>query len=67
MCKENLYAKMEKLKVQIFRCTRQILKVSPHGRAVSVGQTLLPYKAKEDDVIYVETRKVDIVTNSGTR
>ena len=42
------------------------LKVRPHGRTVSVGQTLLPYKAKEDDVINVETREVDMVTNSGT-
>ena len=43
-------------------------KVCPHGRTVSVGQTLLLYhKAKEDDVISVETRKVDIVANSGTR
>ena len=40
----------------------------PHGRAVSVGQTLLPYhEAKEDDVISLETREVDMVKNSGTR
>ena len=29
MCKENLYAKMEKLEEQICRCTRQGLKVMP--------------------------------------
>ena len=29
MCKENLYAKMEKLEAQICRCTRQGLKVMP--------------------------------------
>ena len=29
MCKENLYPKMEKLEVQIHRCTRQGLKVMP--------------------------------------
>ena len=46
----------------------QPLKVCPHGRTVSVRQTLLPCdKAKEVDVISVETREVDMVTNSGTR
>ena len=29
MCKENLYVKMEKLEVQICRCTRQGFKVLP--------------------------------------
>ena len=44
------------------------LKVRPHGRTASVRQTLLPYhKAKEEDVISVETREVDVVTDSGSR
>ena len=29
ICKENVYAKMEKLEAQIYRCTRQGLKVMP--------------------------------------
>ena len=29
MCKENLYAKMEKLEAQICRCTGQGLKIMP--------------------------------------
>ena len=32
MCKENFYAKMEKLEAEICRCTRQGLKVTPWDR-----------------------------------
>ena len=45
MCKENLNAKMEKLKAQICRCTRQGLKVMSCAGAEGNPQTWLNFKA----------------------
>ena len=53
MCQENLYAKMEKLEAQIYRCTRQGLKVMPCG---SIGSDCNPIRT----VIFSCLTKTDI-------
>ena len=43
MCKENLYAKMEKLEVQICRCTRQGLNTWSPGVERNIGFLCITY------------------------